>query len=450
MRHSRYANSSVSKVALEIISMQETAFGENIEKEISSIVADIDNNTIKTSKDIVDLPAIKNIEQLIYKRLGMSVKLVVDNKNIMAALLPLYLHMFNPQSYKNIRGGGSIKSQEEFIKNISTKGTVDTKTAKLGGVFSTYQHRLYLNIFRLSTIFNMTAGEITAVMLHELGHGFNSLEYSHRLASTSVVLEDLANHVKGNDGGETSYVYNKLQLLDKSTTKELAEEIVDDRTNTVLNNTILNVLSNVTTSAESNSYLDTTSEQSADLFATRFGYGRQLIIGVDKLETTLKNIPDYIAPLSNGFMQFLVFYNMTVSVFAFFLGFLLASSYMFILGIIMSVIASLLNTSLKESVGPATNYDDAYNRYKRIRSDVVRELKNSELSKKEIEPILESIYSIDSILKTVKSDKVFLHTVNKILSRNEAIYLNNKTKTQLMESLANNELFVKSAEFKTL
>jgi hypothetical protein len=195
-------------------------------------------------------------------------------------------------------------------------------------------------------------------------------------------------------------------------------------------------------------YEETSSEQLADQFATRFGYGRQLVLGLDKIMK--KYTPD-----RNNFIRLITLFN----------------QFMIIIGLIV-LITTILTASVAEMVimlifklgtiitlslyillsGDYTRdmtYDDILYRYRRIRLDMVQQLKNKYYTDENASKLIESIKEIDKIIVDIKPFFGLFRPIMNIL-----VPINYKAKKeiqyqQMVELLASNDLFIKAAELKS-
>ena len=109
--------------------------------------------------------------------------------------------------FSEIKGPFNLKililDQAKLIKKAKDAvGTVDLANAKVGGIFSEYQHTLWLDVVGNLTVLKLSVPEITAILLHELGHAFTYYELSDRLESTNQVLANLSREVRGGNNDE--------------------------------------------------------------------------------------------------------------------------------------------------------------------------------------------------------------------------------------------------------
>lgn len=90
------------------------------------------------------------------------------------------------------RGEINIVEQSKLLnKQEGQSGSVNLHRAKLSGIFSEYTNPLYMNFGELMRHSNLDAAEITAVMLHEIGHGFNACYYADRTDRVNQVMRSI-------------------------------------------------------------------------------------------------------------------------------------------------------------------------------------------------------------------------------------------------------------------
>jgi hypothetical protein len=95
-------------------------------------------------------------------------------------------------------------------------------------------------------------------------------------------------------------------------------------------------------------------------------------------------------------------------------------------------------------------YDKLKDRYNRIRAQSIEYLKNSQLTDDQIKLAIADIRRIDEIQKHVRDYESLARKISDLIypaNRNSKIDIRQQ---QLIEDLAHNDLFLKSAEFKVL
>jgi len=424
--------------ATEGIDSQNDGFGERLESIITILVSDIEQDKV-TETAIRNHPCLKELEKAISSRIGMKVDLIV-NENL-AAILPFYSNTSHIFINECFRGNFNIREQTKLLKTFDEKkGTVNLQTAKLTGIFSVYDHPLYMNFWELVKQYKLTAGEITATILHELGHGFYACYYADRTDRTNQVLANVARALVGEEKGDIEYIYREIQKVSPSVTKASVDKMVHG-SRTVAGATWFKlVVGMVNSQTMDDTYNETAFEQQADAFASRFGYGKQLILGLDKLSGFTPEKSRALLVLSQMSMAMGTIF-LACLVFA-----ALAAGSIFG-ALIFSFYTTLLLTLSREDVADYT-YDKLKFRYIRMRQDVIDQLKNIKLDKKRVKDLLEQIYAMDLCIKETALVKTLPAVVANFIFSGAREADKSITDQQLLESLASNDLFLHAAELR--
>lgn len=424
--------------ALEGIDTQTDGFAQRLKGLYDLVKADIDAG--KSPRQLANQPVIKEIEKAIFTRFGMKVEVVTHQAP--AAILPFYSnknHVFIPDFF---RGEFTIRDQQKLLSKLDgQKGTVNLQKAKLSGFFSEYVHPLYLNFHQLLKD-ELTIEEIVAVTLHEIGHGFYACYYADRMDQTNQVLADIARHLLSKESGDVDYVYRELS---KVTDKVKAEE-VDKMLNgpkVVAGAAWFKAIVQVVSSQMDDSTYDQTAfEERADNFASRFGVGRELVLGLDKL---YKGAPD-----KNRAIRFIVQLMAAMTTVAFaglVIGLVVGGAA--ISALFCAVYGAIFLMTFREDLQDWT-YDRVKDRYLRIRRDAIDQLKNNELSPAMQKHYLEMIYSIDAAIKETVVVKTLPANIANFIFSGARKASNAISDQQLMEALGSNNLFIQSARLQQL
>ena len=425
--------------ALEMIKHQTDTFGADIEAQLTSLQTKIRENPL-TVTELQNSIEVKAIVKLVEDRLGLKISFVTNDT--LAAVLPLYSNKNHVLLNPLLRGNFNIKEQDDLLRNSKThKGTVDTDKAFVTGIFSEYTVPVLFNFNELYRSWNIAPGEATGILLHELGHAFEACEYSDRLTTTNQVLESVAKAINGKEAGAATYVYKELLVVNPKVTAEQVDTLINGNKVIAGATWFKVVVGSVEAQLTNGKYDEAAFEQLADGFASRFGYGRQAMAGLDKIHLAIgsseKSKSLYILSLLTQLL-------LTVGGIVVLVG---TSSVL-----IGALVATLLYIFFRFS-GSGTIpmvYDELKDRYKRIRNDSVDLLKTSVLSKAETKTILENIYAMDAIIKNTNLAPSLFKTVSDFVftkDRNAAAAI---AEQKLLEALTFNDLFVKSAELKTL
>lgn len=425
-------------VALEMIDFQSDNFGINLEQKISEIA-----DRITSGRDGVDDLYI-DVENIIFKRLGIKILLITNSE--IAAVLPFFPnknHIFIDKYY---RGNFNIEDQDKLLEvSNNKKGFVDIEKAKVGGLFSEYRSNVYINFKFLVKDLKINNAEITAILLHELGHIFYALEYSDRLESSNQILTSIAKDIiSKKTNKDLTYIYKELKSINDNVTPEDIDKIINGNKIISGYHWFKNLIGVVETQLRNGKYDETSFEQMADNFVSRFGYGRSLITGLDKLHTMFED--------PAKFKSLYLFYNIT-STFQFAIGVLISTiaivSGLYLLGVILSIsLISILRFSGEDFKN--YTYDDLKIRYKRVRQQLIEALKNLKLNEKDTKELIMQIEDIDKVMDNTYSNKYILEKIANVIFKKSKDAKTSIEEQQILEDLANNDLFLMASKFKTL
>lgn len=427
--------------SVEHIDHQSDDFGKRIEALLTMLIEE-ENGKSDGYRNLDDHPYLKKMETVIFNRLGIRVKFHTNGPA--AAIMPFYSNRNHIFLHEFFRGQIHMKDQVKAINAFKDrKGTVNLKTAKVGGIFSEYQHKLYLNIEYLVKVLKCTAGEITAALLHELGHAFSACYYADRTDTTNQVLSSILRKIINPDSKETlEYIYSEMQKVSDTVKKEQIDTILNGP-RVIAGLTFFKVMVETVRSQMANDkYSETSFEQLADSFASRFGYGQYLIVTLEKI---------YQGHPEKSTFVFVMAHLMNVMTLAVYVGMIFIA----ITGIagIGSIYLAFLGIFMIYSSGEQFTdytYDTLKMRYKRLRQDVVDQLKQSNIDKQTTKELLDTIYSLDAVVESTKEFKGIGTRLSNFLFSGNRAAISSIEAQQLMETLASNDLFVAAAEFKQM
>ncbi len=438
---------SKHKFSLEMIDVQKNdSFGSMLEEQFAIVKKGMDDGVYKTAKDISEAKINDTIEKLVKERFGLSIKLIISRVgNGSIIIMPVSdHHIFIHDLLKNsdvVRNHNKLAK----IQNENT-GMINLSTAKVGGMFSKYTHNLYLDLSNLFNYYKLTPGQVTAIMLHELGHAFTYYEYSNRLESTNQVLQTVFEELTSKKANKNiTYVYKELAKYDIK--EKDIDAIVNSQNEIIMGTRLFMVAVGIYKSQLSiGKYDETASEQSADQFAARFGYGGELGIALGKIygdntpehnSAIRANINIAVTLLIGFWLLILAVTVLTLSAFGVFV-----SVYFSAFVIIMFMFSGTANRDM--------TYDNVIDRYKRIRQELINQLKDIDLLPKDTRTIIESIQSVDEIIKDAKPYRHIFQILSDLLVPSNAAAKSDIEMQQLLENLANNDLFLKSAELNLI
>jgi len=433
------------RLSLEMIEFQgNDQFGVEMEAIYAKLQKKILDGGYKTYGNVQDSEEVALLSRLITARLGLKVDIIVDSAP--AAILPFYSNKNHVFLNEFFRGNFSIRNQEKILrKSVGKAGTVNTQKAKVGGIFSEYENLLFLNFHDLFETFKLSAPEVVAVTLHELGHAFYACEYADRLETNNQILANVARELMDNkEKKDMVYVYRELEKVNPKITEEEVDKLINGNRVIAGYTWFRAVVGSVASQMQNDKYSQSSFEQMADNFSSRWGYGRQLISALEKLHGHMGS------PESSRGMLFFIsmmqtLYFLVITTFAVFSLTIGAIPMALFLGIVSFAMLRLSGEDAKDYT-----YDELKIRYKRIRNEYVEMLKTLKLPKEALKDTLEDIERMDrSIQETHRFSSVLTAVANFIFSSARDADRSIREQ-QMLEELSFNDLFVKSAEFKTI
>lgn len=430
-------------------------FGLTMEEIISRIELKVKKNF--TGMEIQKLPEVIEIQNLIFDRIKMTV--VINTQEGLAAILPFYLSQNSIFLRKFHRKIEIVADQTEKRETGFAKGFVDEANVKLGGVFSEYSVSLFMEFDKLF-IMGLTAKEIVAVMLHELGHGFYACAYSSRMDRCNQVISDALR--KGDNSDKSKFIevtYKELKGTYPQIRKEAVENLTSPNPAIVCMGAYSILAESVFQQQEASKYDDTSFEALADNFATRFGYGEYLVSGLEKLYPGGLKFKWYGDAINSAVltMSIVVGFFESLAALKFWgtvLGGGLDSIFKFF-GVYQAMVkfiwASLFMFYLFKTSGESGRnytYDELEKRYNRIRAQIIEAIKTKELTKKEADSFIESAEMIGSLIKDVKPYRGPLDFIFNTFNPKDIRAKNSIDRQQAIENLLTNDLFLMSMKLK--
>ena len=318
-------------------------------------------------------------------------------------------------------------------------GTVDLKASKVSGVFSDIKCKMFLP---KDYLFNQKFlnEELSAIVLHELGHVFTSFEYLSRSVATNqslaIMLKAMDATVKFEDRKMVfGKAKEKLGMSDEAYKLIENEKDINKVTMVVMGEAIRESKSELGASV----YDMVSCEYLADQFAARHGAGKFLVTALDKLMD---------GGLSGMFFTVLmttISYLFLPVVFLAMTGSLPVAGVAFIIFSILQFVSG----SYDDTHGI---YDNNYMRYSRVKHQMVQQLKDPSTDPEEKKVLITYIDEIDPIIKKNLSD------TNVKLRNRIAMFFSSEHKRDFeymklqkdLELIGNNDLYVMSEKLKLI
>lgn len=384
----------------------------------------------KLPKDeIPDSPEIKTIESIIdgHTKLLFSVDIGERGPHVESPAInknnPL-IASFHRAYSSSADGIAMIKAAPGLVQ-----GGVNLRTSQATGIFTKLQHRLALPLNYIVGK-SYTAAELAAITIHEVGHIFTYYEYITRSVTTNQVLAGLAKALDGTG----NVIEREAILLTAHKALRLGTEGVADLAKS--NNTkvveavvLSNVMRSTASELGSNIYDATSWEYLSDEFATRHGAGRDLVTALGKLYQRDWNISFRSTP---------VFYAFEALKILFYVGNLMFGNFL-----------PLVSMILISMPGNET-YDTPEARLKRIRNQIMENLKQKDLSETDSENLREDLAAVDMVLDKANDRRDIFGMFWTTVSGSQRRAWNQQELQKQLESIAANDLFLKASAIKDL
>ena len=428
--------------AMEHIDRQTDDFAPKLEGLVQELLAEIESKDLY-GKNIDGSPTVAKMEKLIFNRLGIKVNIITASH--LACILPYYSnrnHIFLRDFW---RGNLHLVDQNKLLaKQEGKKGTVNLHKAVVTGIFSEYEHPMFINFGSLVKFASLAAAEITGVMLHELGHAFDACYYSDRTDRVNQVLASIQQRVTNRRGEEDlEYVYREVSKITPSVKKEEIDTFLNGNRVVAGLAWFKIVVGMVRNQMQNDRYNDTAREELADSFAGRFGYARPLATGLDKFsQFNIEKMPSAMAfAYLMEFIQIIGFAAATAIT--------IINPATFTIGAMLAMM-SLFYTYVSGEDFQDYTYDKLKDRYIRIRQDMIEQLKDRQLKPAVVKNMLDTVYEVDEIIKTTGEYRGLMNRFSNLVFSTNREALASIEAQKLLESLASNDLFVAAAEIRTM
>lgn len=420
-------------LGVEMIDHQRDGFGDKLEAVIRELKTKMDDGIYKSRPTIAASAEVKQIEKLIFDRMGMKVKIKVI-ADLPAAVIPFFSNPSNIFLHRSLHPTGVSSQQKKMKELVGQRGTVDNRKARLGGFFSEVEVIVFMDFYGLFYQVNASVQEVTAFLIHELGHGYYAFEYADRLSTTNQVMAAAALAMTDNDPKTRELLYIELQKIDKKVSKEEVAKLVSEH-RVIAGKKLYTMLQNhIESQMKDGAYDRISFEQMADNFANRFGYGREIVTGLQKFHAVYGTTDTAFT---------IVQYSLAAYV-ALGLGIVIKGSY--IIGGFYMLFFGYILSKVTGDTARVNTYDDTKIRYRRIRNDLVNSLKDRELDSDVQQLVIRQIAEIDEIVDKTPISRTILDQIANLILPSDRSGKSSMQHQQQLEDLVANDIFVKSSQ----
>ena len=187
------------------------------------------------------------------------------------------------------------------------------------------------------------------------------------------------------------------------------------------------------------------SERVADLFASRMGYGSEIVTALSVYGPYMGNMFPYF---KHGIFSLLFTMLILIAVFAFLFSLLIPPLVPFIVILVAIALPMFWMKEYDDNV--TLTYDGYYNRFLKMKLDLIRIIRTDEkLDNKHKQKLLDGISTVERILNNIPkpNESVFLK-IHKFFSSSKQRVFDMKRSEQLIEILQENDLWASANKIK--
>lgn len=427
-------------------SMIKSGFHEELTSTIKYIVETETPRTFYRDKENQ-----KKITDVIKKYTGINVVISAEYKCF--AMMPPDLnknHTLIDNIYREFYENRELKKQKGTIEAF-----VDIKNFKIGGAFKDIKVELFLDpemmwdtahAYRVA----LTPAEVSAVILHEVGHMFSYFALAAHTYSINLPMLGTLNRIANTpDTEKVEIILKEWNDSDSTLTKVDVKELAGKDKQVIVTALVSNQVKDTKTLMKQREYEEVNAEHLADKFAVRCGAGAEISTALNKMFTVYgtRQTRDTIGYL---FSEFMAGFSLFIAA-GWIVGTLtttlnpLTTPIMLMLGCfgIFSVLAQNTNS------GGGT-YDTDINRFGRMRNDMVSMLKDKEIDKSVGKRIREGIATIDKIVSKYRENKSLVGMLGDMVIGPHRRLLSQTEFYKELEKLSANSLFVAAYDLRNL
>lgn len=392
------------------------------------------------------------IDKIVFKHTGLNTDTKITNEPEMmfnACAYPPILDTNSPfwNPHNDLGWNDYIDSEKIGERKLRSyldtlRATIDRRKGKVGGLFSKIPLKMFLG-FQL--VKELTAEQVAAIYLHEIGHLFTFFEILVDTVSSNLAIAAASEAL-----GKAETVVQKVEILHSyerisgrklEDVQALAESKMDSQGYGTI---LIREYAGTPTRAQSGAgyiYDLRGSEFSADYFASMHGAGKDLVMGLDAMYVKFK-IP---VRQSFGAWCFWQAIQAAVLIALAILPVINPLNFLANISIYLVVFGFFLNPHVNHDI-----YDEPKARAQRVRNNLVQALKSLKLDAKERAALLKDIDTVDEVTKDmVDRRQLFGMLWTSLTPYRRKQYSQIKFQKEL-EALINNNLFVSAGKLNQL
>ena len=392
----------------------------------------------------------KKITDVIKKYTGINVVISAEYKFF--AMMPPDLnknHTLIDNIYREFYENKELKKQKGTIEAF-----VDIKNFKVGGAFKDINVELFLDpamMWDTSLTYRvaLTPAEISAVILHEVGHMFSYFALAAHTYSINLPMLGTLNRIANTpDTEKIEIILKEWNDSDNTLTKVDVKDLAGKDKQVIVTALVSNQIKDTKTLMKQREYEEVNAEHLADKFAVRCGAGAEITTALNKIFTI------YGTRQTRGTISYL--FNEFISGFALFAYTRYVVSSLAALNpvttpilLMLGAISIFIILSTNTNSGGGT-YDTEINRFGRMRNDMVSMLKDKEIDKAVGKRVRDGIGTIDKVVSKYKENKSLVGMLGDMVLGYHRRLLSQTEFYKELEKLSANSLFVAAYDLRNL
>ena len=434
------------KASMEAIAYQGQS---GLFRELTAAFQQCIDRDIKDQKEFMAL----NMGEIVARHTGMAIQFKLDPQVglINACAMPIILDTNSPfmQALKSLGYGAYVDSwtttHEKILPLVrSLRGSIDRGRSRVTGVFTKLPTDILMGSGLWLTL-RLSAEEIAAICIHEIGHVFTFFEALLQSTTTNITLASAKRDINKMPSKE-----ERLQLVfemaDFMQAKlDNAEKLADPNTSPEVFYSIFLAArgSAPRSSAGAFQYDLRSSEVVADQFAARHGAGRAIATGLHKMNTAFD--PLLTRPIWLHYLGEVI--KVTLAV----IGVVAATVSNPGMGlIVLSIFALAAMGYMANPFVEFKIYDDPKERLDRIRKDLIQSLKTVRFDAKQRAVLVRDIEEIGELVESIHGARSLMNMLWIYVGPNRRAQFKQMRFEQELEKIVNNEIFVKAAKIQSL
>lgn len=434
-----------SLMALEGLSQEAISFqSSDFFNELTEAIAQAWSKNFKLSYfELIKQPEIKNIPAVIKKHTGLNIEYSLEGPGDPAIIAA----PVTPDNilYDQFRGEHPeiLLRVQQNTKNARVgfvKGTVDYKKARVTGYFAELKHELWMPVGLLTNgreyFSTFTPDEVAAILIHETGHGYTFLEVLVRTVSTNYVLGWMSAVRSDSAPEEYKIAIEKFGRKENWTPEQVSAFQEAKSTEDLAVLSVANMWQKARSEIGLDYYDSTTCEQMADQFAARFGAGRSVITGLEKMGG--------FNPRHARNKHFYV-WQAIVRAGVYTLGVMAAPWFAATV-----LLFDVLEVAATAGLPNAGSYDNDQGRVARVRNEMIHQLKTQKLSSEKKAQLIKDIEFLTQIEQRVVDHPGLHQKIALLISSSYSKKYNFMQLQKNLEALAASGLYVKAEKISSL